>query len=136
MQYLTKGYPRLSTGITSWPGLFSIIGEAILGDMQIQNTRVALWWLSKMLLAVRRNWRGYVGAIIGVTTVTIIFRVLIFRMLFLTDVSITTIALGYLLFVLIIASKQGHGPSIFASLISTFCFNFFFLPPPFYAFSR
>ena len=84
-----------------------------------------------MLLAVRRNWRGYVAAIIGVTTVTIIFRVLIFRMLFLTDVSITTIALGYLLFVLIIASKQGHGPSIFASLISTFCFNFFFLPPPF-----
>lgn len=71
------------------------------------------------------------GALIGVTIVTVIFRVLIFRQLFLTDVSITTVALSYLLLVLIVASKQGHGPSIFASLISTFCFNFFFLPPPF-----
>jgi two-component system sensor histidine kinase KdpD len=84
-----------------------------------------------MSVAIHRNWRGYVAALIGVTTVTVIFRVLIFRQLFLTDVSITTFALSYLLLVLIVASKQGHGPSIFASLISTFCFNFFFLPPPF-----
>jgi two-component system sensor histidine kinase KdpD len=57
--------------------------------------------------------------------------VLIFRHLFLADVNITTLALSYLLLVLFTASKLGHGPSIFASVISTFCFNFFFLPPPF-----
>jgi len=78
-----------------------------------------------------RNWRGYLAALIGVAIVTLLYRVLIFRHLFLADVNITTLALSYLLLVLIIASKLGHGPSIFASLISTFCFNFFFLPPPF-----
>ncbi|HMH05929.1 MAG TPA: ATP-binding protein [Terriglobales bacterium] len=71
------------------------------------------------------------AALIGVAAVTLIYRLLIFRQLFLTDVNITTLALSYLLLVLVIASKRGHGPSIFASLISTFCFNFFFLPPPF-----
>jgi len=78
-----------------------------------------------------RNWRRYVAALIGVAIVTLIYRVLVFRQLFLTDINITTLALSYLLLVLVIASKQGHGPSIFASLISTLCFNFFFLPPPF-----
>jgi len=78
-----------------------------------------------------RNWRGYVAAFIGVVILTLIYRVLVFRQLFLTDVDTTTLALSYLLLVLIIASKHGHGPSIFTSLISTFCFNFFFLPPPF-----
>lgn len=78
-----------------------------------------------------RNWRRYVAALIGVAIVTLIYRVLVFRQLFLTDINVTAIALSYLLLVLVIASKQGHGPSIFASLISTLCFNFFFLPPPF-----
>ena len=87
--------------------------------------------LSKMSTAIRRNWRGYVAALIGVVTVTLILRLLIFRQVSLSDVSITTVALSYLLLVLIVASKHGHGPSIFASLISTFCFNFFFLPSPF-----
>ena len=62
---------------------------------------------------------------------TLIYRVLVFRQLLLTEVDTTTLALSYLVLVLIIASKHGHGPSIFTSLISTFCFNFFFLPPPF-----
>ena len=84
-----------------------------------------------MSTVIQRNWKGYAAALIGVITVTLIFRVLIFRQLLLTNVSITTVALSYLLLVLIVASQQGHGPSIFASLISTFCFNFFFLPPPF-----
>lgn len=84
-----------------------------------------------MSTVVQRNWKGYAAALIGVITVTLVFRLLIFRQLFLTDVSITTVALSYLLLVLIVASQHGHGPSIFASLISTFCFNFFFLPPPF-----
>jgi two-component system, OmpR family, sensor histidine kinase KdpD len=83
-----------------------------------------------MSTVIQRNWKGYAAALIGVITVTLIFRVLIFRQLFLSNVSITTVALSYLLLVLIVASRQGHGPSIFASLISTFCFNFFFLPPP------
>ena len=83
-----------------------------------------------MSIVIQRNWKGYVEALIGVITVTLVFRLLIFRQLFLTDVSITTVALSYLLLVLIVASQRGHGPSIFASLISTFCFNFFFLPPP------
>ncbi len=78
-----------------------------------------------------RNWRGYVAALIGVAAVTLIYRVLIFRQLFPSDVSITTVALSYLLLVLVVASKRGHGPSIVAALISTFCFNFFFLQPPF-----
>ncbi len=84
-----------------------------------------------MLVLMRHKLRGYLGALIGVAVVTFVYRALIFRQLLLTDVYITTVALSYLLIVLIVASREGHGPSIFASLISTFCFNFFFLPPPF-----
>lgn len=77
------------------------------------------------------KWRGYVGAFIGIAAITFVYRVLVFRQLFLSDINITAVALSFLLLVLIVASKAGHGPSIFASLVSTFCFNFFFLPPPF-----
>jgi len=84
-----------------------------------------------MFVLMRPKWRGYWGALIGVAALTFLYRVLIFRHLFLTDVNITAVALSYLLLVLVVASRQGHGPSIFASIVSTFCFNFFFLPPPF-----
>ena len=80
---------------------------------------------------VLQKWRGYVGAFISIAALTFVYRVLVFRQLLLTDVNITTVALSFLLLVLVVASKAGHGPSIFASLVSTFCFNFFFLPPPF-----
>ena len=41
----------------------------------------------------------------------------------------TTIALTYLLIVLIAASYGGLGPGIFASVSAVFCLNYFFLPP-------
>src|SRR5262245_59155154 len=41
----------------------------------------------------------------------------------------TTIALTYLLIVLIAASYGGLGPGIFASVSAVLCLNYFFLPP-------
>lgn len=45
------------------------------------------------------------------------------------DLNTTTIALSYLIVVLLAASYGGLGPGIFASLTGMLCFNYFFLPP-------
>jgi two-component system, OmpR family, sensor histidine kinase KdpD len=46
-----------------------------------------------------------------------------------TPLETTTIVLGYLLAVLVVATTGGPGPGILTSLISFLAFNFFFLSP-------
>ena len=41
----------------------------------------------------------------------------------------TTVALAYLLVVLLVATVWGSGPALVASIVAVLCFNFFFLPP-------
>ena len=41
----------------------------------------------------------------------------------------TTVALAYLLVVLLVATVWGSGPALLASVVGVLCFNFFFLPP-------
>ena len=41
----------------------------------------------------------------------------------------TTVALAYLLVVLLVATVWGSGPALVASVVAVLCFNFFFLPP-------
>lgn len=61
-------------------------------------------------------------AIAGVAVVTLIaFR--------LVPVNATTVALAYLLLVLILASTWGYAEAVAASLAAALAFNFFFLPP-------
>ncbi|MGH9762850.1 MAG: DUF4118 domain-containing protein, partial [Blastocatellia bacterium] len=76
-----------------------------------------------MKIEVRRRLIGYTGAVLGVAVVTVAFATLI------RTVNNTTVALAYLLVVLLVASARGLGPSILASIASMVCFNYFFLPP-------
>ena len=41
----------------------------------------------------------------------------------------TTVGFGYLITILLIAASGGMAESIVASVVATFCFNYFFLPP-------
>jgi two-component system, OmpR family, sensor histidine kinase KdpD len=63
------------------------------------------------------------GSLLIVAGITVVY----FRLF--TRVNATTVALTYLLAVLGIAAKWGLLESIVASVSSTVCFNFFFLPP-------
>jgi two-component system, OmpR family, sensor histidine kinase KdpD len=76
-----------------------------------------------MRLLARQNWVAYLAAAAAVAGVTALYRFVI------TDINHTTLALSYLLVVLITASAYGLGPSIVASIGGVLCFNFFFLPP-------
>jgi PAS domain S-box-containing protein len=60
---------------------------------------------------------------LGVAVVTTIFAPLA------TTISITTVALSYLLVVLFVAAIWGRNPAVVASLFALPWFNFFFLPP-------
>ena len=72
---------------------------------------------------VYRNWIRYAGSAAGVAAVVGLYKVLIPR------VNNTTVALSFLLVVLLSASTSGLGPAILASLAGMLCFNYFFLPP-------
>jgi two-component system, OmpR family, sensor histidine kinase KdpD len=65
----------------------------------------------------------YAVALIGIALITTLYKY--------SDAHIntTTVALSFLLVVLLTASAYGLGTGIFASLASVFCFNYFFLPP-------
>lgn len=65
----------------------------------------------------------YVVSTIGVALITALYKYSD------THINTTTIALSYLLVVLITASAYGLAVGIFASVTSVLCFNFFFLPP-------
>lgn len=66
---------------------------------------------------------GYVAALGGVAAVTAFYKLEI------PNVNVTTVALSFLLVVLLVSSARGLAPGIVASVAAMGCFNFFFLPP-------
>src|SRR5262252_4193997 len=76
-----------------------------------------------MSAGASQKWIGYVLTPLGVVAVTVLFHSVI------TKVNNTTVALSFLLVVLISASAYGIGPAILASVAGVLCFNYFFLPP-------
>ena len=66
---------------------------------------------------------GYVAAAVGVFAVTLVFSRVVL------NVNNTTVALTFLVVVLVAASARGLGPAILASIGAVICFNYFFLPP-------
>jgi two-component system sensor histidine kinase KdpD len=72
---------------------------------------------------VRKNFLGYIVAVIVIAAATIVLRV------FGEHINPTTVALAFLLIVVFLATAWGPKPAIVASLLGVACFNFFFLPP-------
>jgi PAS domain S-box-containing protein len=72
---------------------------------------------------LRRSGAGYIAGTLGVAAVTALFGP------FHDILNDTTVALAYLLVVLLVATAWGPWPALMASAIGTLCFNFFFLPP-------
>src|SRR5262245_58395377 len=66
---------------------------------------------------------GYIASLLGISTVTALFRVTG------EHINPTTVALGFLLLVLVVATRWGASPAIFAAILSVLFLNFFFLPP-------
>jgi K+-sensing histidine kinase KdpD len=66
---------------------------------------------------------GYLVAVIGVAVVTGLLK------LFGDHINSTTVALGLLLVVLLVAAGWGSRPAVLASLLGVVCFNLFYLPP-------
>lgn len=66
---------------------------------------------------------GYVGAVIGTALITAVLAP------FQQQVNSTTVALAFLLVVLLLALFWGSRPALLGSVLGMFCFNFFFLPP-------
>lgn len=75
------------------------------------------------LKAIDKSWMGYAASLIGVATVTGIFK------LFGEHINPTTVALALLLIILLVATRWGSRPAIVASIVGIVTFNFFFLPP-------
>ena len=69
------------------------------------------------------RWAGYVGAVGGTALITAVLGP------FQEQVNSTTVALTFLLLVLVVALFWGSRPALLASVLGMFCFNFFFLPP-------
>lgn len=69
------------------------------------------------------TWVRYFGAALAIAAGTLLL--LPFR----SYINSTTVALVYLLVVLLMAILWRSGPAIFASMVAMLCFNFFFLPP-------
>ncbi len=72
-------------------------------------------------MILRVMLRG-VGAFASVSAITYLY----YRVL---SVNSTTVALSYLLAVLIISTSWGLGEAVLASIVAMLCLNFFFLPP-------
>lgn len=66
---------------------------------------------------------GYIISLLGICIVTAVFR------LTGEHINPTTVALGFLLLVLVVATRWGAAPAIFAAILSVLFLNFFFLPP-------
>lgn len=71
----------------------------------------------------QRGWPGYAAAVGGIAVVTAICAP------FHATLKDTTVALAYLLVVLLVATASGSLPALIASGLGVLCFNFFFLPP-------
>lgn len=78
---------------------------------------------SMAAMRYRAGWRGYLLGILGIALVTLIAAPNQDRL------SSVTVALSYLVIVLIGAALGGLGPGIVISVIGFLTFNFFFLPP-------
>src|SRR5487761_562301 len=72
-----------------------------------------------------RQLLGYAASIVGTGLVGLAFWPVYDKIRTGTATSVL------LLLVLLIATQFGTGPAIFASIVSTICLNFFFVPPPF-----
>lgn len=70
-----------------------------------------------------KKWAGYIVAVISIIAVTAALK------LFGEHINSTTVALGLLLVVLLVATGWGLRPAVLAALIGVVCFNFFYLPP-------
>jgi sigma-B regulation protein RsbU (phosphoserine phosphatase) len=71
----------------------------------------------------QKNGAGYVAGILGIAVATAVGAP------FHETVSDTTVALAYLLVVLLVATAWGSWPATATSIAGMLCFNFFFLPP-------
>jgi len=71
----------------------------------------------------RNRWTGYCGSLLGTAAVTALL--IPFR----GHINSTTVALTFLLVVLVAAILWGSRPALIASILGMLCFNFFFLPP-------
>src|SRR5262245_1332746 len=71
----------------------------------------------------RNHFIGSLTAFCGVLLVTATYRYAI------TTINATTVALSYLLVVLVVSSAQGLAAGVVGSVAGMLCFNFFFLPP-------
>jgi len=79
----------------------------------------------RRVVGQRAGWRDYAwaGAIVGVCTA---LGAAIFQSL-----SVTDVAMVYLLGAGVVASRFGRGPSVFSAFLSIAAFDFFFVPPRF-----
>ena len=66
---------------------------------------------------------GYLLAVVGIAAMTGLLK------LFGEHINSTTVALGLLLVVLLVAAGWGARPAVLASLLGVVCFNLFYLPP-------
>ncbi len=73
--------------------------------------------------AARNALAGYVAAFIGIAAATGLLK------LFGPHVNPTTVALSFLLVVLLVATAWGSKPAVLVSLLGVICLNYFFLPP-------
>src|SRR5258706_5981628 len=73
--------------------------------------------------AARHALAGYVVAFIGIAAATGLLK------LFGPHVNPTTVALSFLLVVLLVATAWGSKPAVLVSLLGVVCLNYFFLPP-------
>jgi two-component system, OmpR family, sensor histidine kinase KdpD len=80
-------------------------------------------WPPRFRTPTWRDLTGYLWAAGGIFGVTFTLRSLV------PNVNHTTVALSYLVVVLLAASARGLGPSILASVAGVICFNYYFLPP-------
>src|SRR5689334_2458574 len=69
------------------------------------------------------RWFGYSVALLGIAATTGILK------LFGQHINPTTVALAYLLVILLVATGWGSRPAVATSILGVVCFNFFFLPP-------
>jgi PAS domain S-box-containing protein len=72
---------------------------------------------------LHRGGTGHVAGALGVAAVTALLAP------FSETVAQATVALAYVLVVLLVATAWGSWPTLLASVLATLCFNFFFLPP-------
>src|ERR1700751_5476589 len=63
-----------------------------------------------------------VTAFAAVVLVTVVFKAI-------AGINATTVGFAYLICILMIAASWGIAESVLASVVATFCFNYFFLPP-------